>query len=49
MTTRPSFSSNKNSPVRVRPFVEADREFVLSLAPRLVTGASASRKRMSNW
>lgn len=38
MTTRPSFSSDKNSAVRVRPFVETDREFVLSLAPRLVIG-----------
>ncbi len=43
MTTRPSFSSNKSSPIHVRPFVAADRAFVLSLAPRLVIGIAPWR------
>ena len=38
MTTHPSFSSERNSAIHIRPFVAADREFVLSLAPRLVIG-----------
>ncbi len=38
MTTHSSFSSRNIPQIRVRPFEEADRAFVLSLAPRLVIG-----------
>ena len=38
MTTLSSFSSDESSKIRVRPFVEADRAFVLGLVPRLVIG-----------
>ncbi len=38
MTTHPSSASRRDSPIHVRPFVQADRKFVLSLAPRLVIG-----------